>query len=101
MTQYKLNHITDLASLSDEDVAKFAAELPSIVATLRVVERAAKAQGDTLKDMFPVMTYDSTTGSEHTVNAGEKSITIQGKDALIADQTHQILEKAAGKRPSP
>jgi hypothetical protein len=66
MTQYKLSHITDLSQLSNEAVAAFAKDLPTLVAALRLAKQAAEqeATGIPLAEVFPFVTLDSEMGDK-------------------------------------
>lgn len=52
---YELSHITDLSKLDDADIPAFVAELPGIIAMMKLAQPVAN--GKSLAEILPVMKY--------------------------------------------
>ena len=70
MNKYKLEHITDLANIADEDIESFCSELPRLIASLKDVKPIIDAAGVDFKDITPHIDW---------IADGEKSVTIEIK----------------------
>jgi hypothetical protein len=100
MTTYELSHITDLRSLSPEDLQSFAQELPSFVATMRLVAAAAQARGRDIKDVLPSLTYAPDIGDAVVLRVdGQTRLVADGASVQVADATQQAISRAR-RRPS-
>ncbi|MBK3779873.1 hypothetical protein G3A43_06370 [Paraburkholderia aspalathi] len=71
---YSLTHITDLADLNVEDVVAFAAELPTLVAFLKLTKQACDAQGVDIKTVMPTLSFaaDLDDGVEVRAENGQR-----------------------------
>jgi phage FluMu protein gp41 len=86
MTRLQLNHITDLHMLSDEDVKQMARELPGIVATLRLAARGAKDSGVDLRELLPVVVFDSELKDEVVITQdGTERVRVSTQEMTEAD----------------
>lgn len=70
MNEYKLEHITDIASIADEDIESFCRELPSLIASLKDVKPILDAAGIDFKTVTPHIDW---------VADGKRSVTIEIK----------------------
>jgi hypothetical protein len=93
MSEHKLSHITDLVQLSDEAVATFAKDLPTLIAALRLANQAAIANGTPLKEAFPVISFDSASGDKVILkNSGQYVTEFNGGQVRAAQKIASSLE---------
>ena len=100
MRTYKLSHITDLTQLTEDDVALFAAELPTLVATLKMAQ--ARAEGALLSDVFPHITYAPEIGDKVVLRTENTNATLDGGDVRSAHAVDVVADAAisrARRRP--
>ena len=101
-----LNHITDLHKLDDAEVAQFAAELPSIVASLRIAARTASRAGIPLSEAFPTLTFVPEMNDTTIFRRGNRQVEVNHGDAAAldraqaaADQVLRNMTSTKGPRP--
>ena len=100
MRTYKLSHITDLAQLSDDDLALFASELPTIVATLKMAQ--ARSEGVPLSETFSHITYAPEIGDQVVLRTSSSTRTLAGGEVRAAQNVDVVAEAAitrARRRP--
>lgn len=102
MPQYQLAHITDLADLSDEDVLKFAAELPTLVAALRIVKSAAADMGVAASERVPHITYAPEIGDQLVVRRADGRLeSFSGQSVRAAEPSHTEASAAIRRARRP
>lgn len=96
-----LAHITDLHLLDDAEVAQFAAELPGMVASLRVAARATKASGLALHEAFPSITFVPELKNATVIRADGRELQVSHQAMqqldVAQEQTRQLIVKAKDK----
>lgn len=95
MPQYKLAHITDLAGIADEDLAQFAKELPTIVATLRMAKAHAQRDGLNLSEQFPHITFDTDLVDEVVLRRPGAEHRFDGAAVQAAERSMAASDEAA------
>jgi hypothetical protein len=87
---YRLEHITDLVHLADEHVAAFQADVPTLVATLRIAadrHDVANDADNSLDDLFPHLTFAPDLGDAVMLRTSEATRVFAGADVRAAAQT--------------
>ena len=59
---YDLSHISDLAKLNPEDVMLFAAQLPTLVASLKLAKKACEEEGRDIRTVMPTLVFAADEG---------------------------------------
>lgn len=101
MPSYRLAHITDLATLTDADVAQLAAELPTLVAALRLAARNS-APGQQLSEMLPHITFATDIGDQVVLGTSSGPLPVPGAIMRTAERTDEAARQAirrAQRRP--
>jgi hypothetical protein len=110
MAQHRLSHITDLHTLSDEEVQQMAQELPGIVATLRLAARGAKDNGVDLRELLPVIVFDSELKDEVVITQdGKERVRVstqemteaEVRDATAAFAAKDVIRSVMDKSKPP
>jgi len=90
---YDLSHISDLAQLDPEDVALFAAQLPTLVASLKLAKKACEAEGTDLQTVMPVLVFAAEEGDYVRFTENGRQQTFEGA-ALQAAALRTTVETA-------
>jgi hypothetical protein len=92
---YELAHITDLVKLDDEDIAGFAADLPGLVATLKLAKDECIKRGAALIEQMPMLEYVADSSGTVTLRNGDQSLTVSG-EAVVAGYEREKSGGAIG-----
>lgn len=84
--EFPIIHITDLANLPEADVAEFAASVPTLIAMMKVTQKACEAEGLNIRVAMPVVRFVADQRDTATLVANQVPHEFEGQALKEAAQ---------------